>query len=435
MVAVGWATAGAGQDKQAPFEIPPEGKGEVLVGGITFEGPSALTFDSRNRPYMFHSREPKSFGTILTLRQGKWVRLSYLEALRKTFPELRPPAGRSVHALGTIAIDNADGLYMIVPIRKGADRSGWCLLYSPDLGGRFDVHELPGTAFLETRVGHNKADAPPAIGCIVFRKAYPARWTAYHNLSVFLPTKKDGRLVLGEPIHVSSDCFGVSNHSGGYSFAVTTGWKTHLVYAEIPKMPNGGNPTYAATIDRRERKVTGRQFLATAPPKTPDVHSTPVIAVDAGGHLHAVAGAHGQPFLYVRSLKPDSITGGWTKSAPMGGRQTYATLVCDGRNRLHSIYRVHPRLLYQHKPAAADAWSVPVVIAHAPKGHRGYTIFYHRVFIDRAGALYVSFTFYETRTTTKGRYPRALAISEDHGKTWRLATTATFLRREKGDRK
>ena len=43
----------AGQDKKAPFEIPPEGKPEVLVGGIKFEGPSALAFDSRNRPYMF----------------------------------------------------------------------------------------------------------------------------------------------------------------------------------------------------------------------------------------------------------------------------------------------------------------------------------------------------------------------------------------------
>ena len=52
----------AGQDKQAPFEIPPEGKPEVLVGGIKFEGPSALAFDSLNRPYMFHSREPESFG-------------------------------------------------------------------------------------------------------------------------------------------------------------------------------------------------------------------------------------------------------------------------------------------------------------------------------------------------------------------------------------
>lgn len=421
----------AGQDKQAPFEIPPEGKPEVLVGGIKFEGPSALAFDSLNRPYMFHSREPESFGYILTLRGRKWVRLSYVEALRKTFPQLRSPGRRSVHALGTIAIDNADGLYAIVHIRKSAKQSGWCLLYSPDLGGRFEIHELPGAAYLETRVGHNNTDHPPAIGCIVFRKAHPARWTAYHNLSVFLPVKKEGRLVLGKPIHVSSDCFGVSNHSGGYSFAVTTGPKTHLAYAEIPKTPNGGNPTYAATIDRKERKVTARQFLVTAPPKTPDVHSTPVIAVDANRHLHVVAGAHGQPFLYIRSRMPDSIAGGWTKPAPMGGRQTYATLVCNGKNRLHSIYRVHPQLLYQHKPAAADAWSQPAVLAHPPKGHRGYSIFYHRLFVDRAGALYVSFTFYETRTTEKGRYPRALAISEDNGKSWRLTTTATFLRRSR----
>ena len=63
--------AGAQEVRQAPFEIPPNGKPEVLVGGIEFEAPSALAFDSRNRPYMFHTRESESFGYILTLREKK----------------------------------------------------------------------------------------------------------------------------------------------------------------------------------------------------------------------------------------------------------------------------------------------------------------------------------------------------------------------------
>jgi hypothetical protein len=57
---------------------------------------------------------------------------------------------------------------------------------------------------------------------------------------------------------------------------------------------------------------------------------------------------------------------------------------------------------------------------------RGYGIFYHRLFIDRAGALYLSFTF---NATKGGTYPRALAVSEDGGGTWRLADTETFRRR------
>ena len=71
------ATVSAGE-KTAPFQMPLTGKGDQLVGNLKYECGSALAFDTRNRPYMFHSREPESFGYILTLRDGKWVRLSYL---------------------------------------------------------------------------------------------------------------------------------------------------------------------------------------------------------------------------------------------------------------------------------------------------------------------------------------------------------------------
>ena len=426
---------------QAPFEIPPNGKPEVLVGAIRFEGPSALAFDSRNRPYMFDAREPDHFGYILTLRDGKWVKLSYLQALEKTVGKLPRPNQRDGHALGSIALDDSDGLYALLftPSRR-PDKSGEIrraggpavLLYSPDRGKTFQVYNAPGYC-LEVRVGHNQIRRPPAIALLKFRKkAQGVRWGGYHSLSVLLPQKDGNRLKLPPPIHITDNCFGMSNHSGGYSFAVTTGRKTHLVYAEIPdksERPDGGNPTYAATIDRTKRKLIAKEFLVTAPPKTPDVHSTPVIAVDAKGHLHVVAGAHGQQFFYLRSLKPDDVAGGWTKPSPMSTGQTYATLLCDRRDRLHCVYRAHPRLLYQHKPAAGATWSKPIELVRAPKGHKGYTIFYHRLFIDRTGAMYLSFTFFEFKTAAQGRYPRALAVSEDAGKSWRLATTATFTRR------
>jgi hypothetical protein len=418
--------------KRAPFRIPPSGKPELLVGEIDFEAPSALAFDSRNIPYMFHSREPESFGTIYTLRDGKWMRLSYLEALKRAFPDLERPDTRWVHALGTITIDDSDGLYAIVFVRKDGGRRRPVLLYSPDRGKSFQVYELPGNpgqACLEVRVGHNDLSGPPAIGLLKFRKAYPTRWTSYHRLSVLLPAKKGGRLELGEPITITEDCFGMSNHSGGYSFAVTTGRKTHLTYAEIPKKRGGGNPTYVATIDRGTRKVIAKRFLVTATPKKADVHSTPVIAVDGKGRLHVVAGSHGQHFYYLRSLKPDTIEGGWTDAGLVGRRGTYATLVCDRQDTLHTIYRVHPKLFYQHRAADAERWSKAEVLVRAPKGHKEYTIFYHRLFMDRADAIYLSFTFFEMKTKGKGRYPRALALSEDGGRTWKLATTATFLRR------
>ncbi|MFC1705928.1 BNR-4 repeat-containing protein [Planctomycetota bacterium] len=420
-----WAQEGRG----APFRIPQDGNQEELVGGLDYEAPSALAFDSRNRPYMFHTREPGSFGYILTLRNGEWERLSYLEILRQAYPKLILPSGRHLHAIGTITVDDAGGLYAVLQVRKTKKTSGYTLLYSPDLGQSFQVYDLPGTAFLEVRVGHNDVLAPPAIGLLKYRKAYPTRWTSYHHLSVLLPERKGDRLDLRQPIPITEDCFGISNHSGGYSFAVTTGRKTHLVYAEIPEKPEGGNPTYVATIDRVKRQVTGRKLLVTATPKKADVHSTPVIVADKEGHLHVIAGSHGQHFYYLRSDVPDTIEDGFSEPSPMAKGQTYATLICDGNDELHSVFRVHPRLLYQEKTASSDTWSKPKPLVRAPRGHKGYTIFYHRLFIDRAGALYLSFTFFEFNTTGKGRYPRALALSEDGGKTWRLATRESFVRR------
>jgi hypothetical protein len=263
------------------------------------------------------------------------------------------------------------------------------------------------------------------------KKAPGVRWGGYHDLSVFLPEKDGMSLKLNKPIHVAENCVGMSNHSGGYSFAVTTGRRTHVVYTEIPEKRNGGNPTYAVTIDRKKRMLTAKKFLVTAKPNRPDVHSTPVIAADRNGYLHVATGAHGQEFLYLRSLKPDDIESGWTTPLPMSDKQTYATLICDKENRLHSVFRrwPGPHLCYQHKDAMAVRWSEPRIVVRPPPGHKGYGIFYHRMFIDRGGALYLSFTFFESDTGKKGQYPRALAVSEDGGKSWELATTETFRRR------
>jgi hypothetical protein len=405
----------------SPFVMPPSGKPDVSTLSMDLEGPTALAFDSRNRPYMFERREPEHFGYILTLRDGAWVRLNYLKALQAAFPEIIPPNKRYHQALGSIAIDGKDRLYAVIVAKtKGKLKRQWYLLYSENMGKRFQVTELPGMSFLETYTGHNDLDLPPAVGCLQKRKNHPARWTSYHDLKVFFPTKDENGLQLGKPVHVSADCFGVSNHSGGYSFAVTRNAKTHIVYAEIPE-DGIGNPTYVATIDRRTMRVAARKFLANAPPMEVDVHSTPVITADNAGILHVLTGAHNNPFLYTQAISADTVNRGWSKPAPQTrDRQTYATLVCDSYGRLHSVYRQHGSLRYVYKSPNAPAWSKPVEIVKQPRDHRGYTIFYHRLFIDRADALYLSFTF---RTQEKGLYPRVLAISDDNGKSLRLATT------------
>jgi len=185
LAAVGCFMAGpalAADKSQAPFVIPPNGKPEVLIGGMDIEGPTALAFDSKNRPYMFERREPEHFGYILTLRDGKWERLDYLKALRKAFGQVVPPRTRYHHALGSLAVDGKDRLYAVIVAETQASGKQWFLLFSEDMGKQFHATLLPGPSFLEIYTGHNNLSLAPAVGCLQKRKDHPAKWTSYHDL-------------------------------------------------------------------------------------------------------------------------------------------------------------------------------------------------------------------------------------------------------------
>ncbi len=435
----------AGEALTLPLEMPASGQGAELAAPLGTEGPSAMAFDSRNRPYLFHSRDASTSGYLVTLRDGQWVRRSFVEAIKKASTRFvsfaATPKERHLHAQGSMTIDDADGLYAIVYCRGAKGGAFPVLVYSADLGETFTAYELPGSpggAFLETRVGCNDLSAPPAIGLLKLRQRHPAEWTDYHVLSVLVPRKDGKTLRLPPPVEVSSDCFGVSNHSGGYSFAVTRGGRTHLVWAEIPQEGKKGNPTFAATLDRESGKIVERQFLATAPPDVPDVHSTPVIAADAAGRLHVICGAHGQSFLYLRSQQPGRVDAGWTKPVAMGGRQTYATLLWIGKDSLLSAFREWKdgvaTLSMQSKPAGADRWPASRTLVVAPGRKKGYGIFYHRLFVDRGGVLYLSFTFFTFRDKGETFYPRLLIASGDGGATWSPATREDLAARVKASR-
>jgi len=58
-----------------------------------------------------------------------------------------------------------------------------------------------------------------------------------------------------------------------------------------------------------------------------------------------------------------------------------------------------------------------------------YSIFYHRLTIDRAGRLFLSYDYWSTFWFYRNDHwgnRRALLMSEDHGKTWKLAETRDF---------
>ena len=126
--------------------------------------------------------------------------------------------------------------------------------------------------------------------------------------------------MIGEPILLSKSCIGLSTHSGAPSSIVSRGSKVHVVWAEAtdPEEKVPGVPTYVVTYDR-ETKTLGKPALIGYGPPANDIHNTPSITMDSRGYLHALAGTHGRPFQYARSLKPNDSGAGWTEAVPTGG--------------------------------------------------------------------------------------------------------------------
>ena len=69
-------------------------------------------------------------------------------------------------------------------------------------------------------------------------------------------------------------------------------------------------------------------------------------------------------------------------------------------------------------------WMPPRILVVSPFSE--YSIFYHRLTIDRAGRLFLSYDYWSTywfyRTDHWGTR-RALLMSSDNGDTWKLAQT------------
>ncbi|MBM4042658.1 MAG: hypothetical protein FJ290_29570, partial [Planctomycetes bacterium] len=251
-----------------------------------------------------------------------------------------------------------------------------------------------------------------------------------------------GRLTVGEPILVSKQCIGLSAHSGIPASVVSRGSKVHVIWGEAtdPSVKVPGVPTFVATYDRETGKLGAPASIGHGAPAN-DVHNSPSITMDSQGHLHALAGTHGRPFPYARSLKPNDAGGGWTKPEPVGEglSQTYIGLVCGPDDTLHLAYRLwrsgiepfpashYATLAYQRK-RPRQPWESPKVLIVPPFSE--YSVFYHRLTIDRKGRLFLSYDYWSTywfyRNDHFGRR-RALLMSPDGGDTWKLVETSDLM--------
>jgi len=404
--------------KTTPFTIPIvlqpyQHENEQFGHRPDFPTDNQLYFDLRNQPFILVS------GGISTLRDAQWTTTRLAGALTSK-----------------IAFDKDNTLYVLTSAG---------LSYSTDRGQTFATCAVPrrgksSTSFdIEEFTGHNLLDGPPPVLRYTFTaKDEKLFWRRLYDLELLLPEKVNGKLVIGEPILITKQCIGLASHSGIPSSVVSKGSKVHIVWGEAtdPKLKLPGLPAYVATYDRITKQLSKPALVGYGAPPN-DIHNSPSITMDNKGYLHVLGGTHGHPFPYARSLKPNDAAGGWTEAVFAGEnlRQTYIGMVCGPDGTLHSAFRLwksgeqpfpassYGTLAYQRK-RPGQPWEPPRVLVVPPFSE--YSVYYHRLTIDRKGRLFLSYDYWSTHWFYRNDLPgrrRTVLMSPDGGNTWKLLET------------
>jgi hypothetical protein len=380
-----------------------------------------LYFDGRNRPFVRTERG------VARLEDGRW---------------LETPLGAAGAPASTkVAFDAANRVYALA--RDG----GTAVLHVSSDGGRtFSAVRLPAGSRparsfdLEEFTGHNVPAGPPAIlRYTLTAKDEKLFWRSLNDLELFLPRFEGAALRPGDPILLTRECIGLATHSGPPSSVASRGDRVHVVWGEAtdPAVKAPGVPAAAATYDRGTGRLSPRAVVGHGPPAN-DIHNSPSLALDSAGRLHVLGGTHGRPFPYAHSLAPHDAGAGWTPPAVTGEgiNQTYIGMVCGPDDTLHAVFRLwrtrtaphpaatHATLAYQRK-RPGQPWETPRVLVVSPFSE--YSVFYHRLSIDRRGRLFVSYDYWSTHWFYRNDQPgrrRTVLFSPDGGENWKLATTA-----------
>ena len=422
---------------------------ETRIGTVT---PTAIDVPIVYRPYEHESAQfgytpdyPNANQIYFDPENGAWIRGNdgLHQLVDGTWQWVDTVEGTRFRAGGSKVAFGGQGEICVL----GPSDSGPAYLYSPDGGitfhvGAGDVPTTPMQTDIEQFAGHNLPVGPAPF--VVARQTGGADpehfWRRVNDFELYLPTFTAGQLDLGNPIPVSQQAIGIAAHSGVPSAIASMGDRVHVIWGEAtdPSVDVPGVPAYVATYDRSEGRWLGEPALVGYGPPANDVHNTPSLVIDSEGYLHTLTGTHGSPFAYARSLEPNTAHEGFTEPTLIeeGLRSTYVGLVCDPDDTLHLVFRAwttdgvyHPHsqyanLGYKRKLKGSD-WEPMRRLAVAPFSE--YSIWYHRLTIDRRGRLFVSFdiwsTFWFYRTDHVGSRRKTI-MSSDGGDSWQLLQTA-----------
>lgn len=407
-----------------PIKLEPY-RHENAQFGYLPEYPTAnqVYFDPQNRPYVIGD------GALWTVREGEW----------KPLPPKTHDGNIISPQTAKVAFDTAGNAYSIGNVQG---KAAYIRLSAGN--ETFEAFPIPGNGSfdIEQFSGHNTpVSPPPFVRNVRTAKDPNLMWRSLNDLALFLPREEGGGVEVGEPLLLSKKCIGLSSHSGIPSTIVSRGPKVHVVWGEAtdPEEKAPGVPTYITTYDR-ETKALGEPVLIGYGPPANDAHNSPCVTMDSKGFLHVLVGTHGRTFKYAQSFEPNNAYSGWTETTEIGPdlRQTYVGLVCDEEDTLHLVFRLwrtdrtyfpagHYATLAHMSKRPGEPWSEPQILVVAAFSE--YSIFYHRLTIDRQGDLFLSYDYWSTfwfyRTDHWGDR-RALLTSSD-GKIWKLAGNGDLL--------
>ena len=425
-------------------------------------------FDAAGVPYIrSRSADPDYTGFVHTWREGAWRRLDLVGVLRATYPDYNGTEGGGGGPTARVLFDTQDRAYTVVTVRLRGDGVRNVLLWSTDRCATWRAADLPdGEIVPESWTGHNRLDGPPPllIGRVVPRVS-PETGKLVRELWVTRPQISGDGIAVPPPVLVTERSLSLGDGATTASPLATRDDTTWIVYVETTPRPGRGSPVSVVPYDRRTGTL-GKPVLLAWSRLGNDGHAQPGIALDSQGYLHVVAGAHGRPFQYRRTLVPLTCYEGWSQledvcttgyreraGGPQEGRQTYLSFVIDGQDRLHIAYRqwrkdcettfggkLYGALSYQRRDPFTG-WTDPRILVVPP--YREYAIYAQALTVDRSGRLFVSASCTAgaegsdrkaqvERWKQSGRdgpqpplyLRRMVLVSPDGGDTWRFADSA-----------
>jgi hypothetical protein len=458
---------------KAPIEHQRYFKGErELFGYSPFFKPNVITFDLNNRPYI------RNHHVIQTLQGGRWVETDWYKAAKRLLPTWGHAADTGSFTDERVVFDKDGCAYTLVNDYRYEPPLASRLLFSCDYSANptsptWKAYELAtGGARIEFNDSRNLLEYPPVI--LVYNKYDKSDKTV---LSIIVLEKTpQNTLVVNKPVLISENSLLGDSHSGAGNSVVSVGDKVHVVWAGSEAiLGHIGTPQYAVTYSRSSKQLSAPVLLGFGgKDNKPDGHCAPNITVDSQGYLHVILGPRSSKLLHIRSLEPNSTTSGWTEAIDVGGPAlpewdnyyTYVALCCDKKDTLHIVashwgtYKcldgggTQKIVLTYLRKQKDKPWDAPKALV-VPY-HLSYSIFYHRLNIDRKGRLFLSYMYYadcmtademaayrakwpnekiEVVRTEDSRYycsglrphDPCILMSDDGGDTWRLATTKDFV--------